>query len=135
MDIKKPDIRQKFRTFQCNGGVFGNNSNALRESDCERRERRAERAAGAAGKQARPTEAGSGSPRRDSAAKRNKTGGEKRMVVPEAKDFLSRLKYEVANEQGVNLKQGYNGDLTAKQNGTVGGYMVKKMIDQAMNMR
>ena len=54
--------------------------------------------------------------------------------VPEAKAFLEQLKYEVANEQGINLKQGYNGDLTAKQNGTVGGYMVKKMIEQAKGM-
>ena len=49
------------------------------------------------------------------------------MVVPEAKDFLSRLKYEVANEQGVNLKQGYNGDLTSRQAGSVGGQMVNIM--------
>ena len=39
-------------------------------------------------------------------------------------------KFEIAKEQGINLKEGYNGDLTAKQNGTVGGYMVKKMIEQ-----
>ena len=49
--------------------------------------------------------------------------------IPEAKAYLEQLKYEVANEQGINLKQGYNGDLTSKQNGTVGGYMVKKMIE------
>ena len=55
--------------------------------------------------------------------------------VPEARAFLDQLKYEVANEQGINLKQGYNGDLTAKQNGTVGGYMVKKMIEQARGLR
>ncbi|MBR4078843.1 MAG: alpha/beta-type small acid-soluble spore protein [Christensenellaceae bacterium] len=55
--------------------------------------------------------------------------------VPEARAFLDQLKYEVANEQGINLKQGYNGDLTAKQNGTVGGYMVKKMIEQAQGLR
>jgi len=55
--------------------------------------------------------------------------------VPEAKAFLDQLKYEVASEQGINLKQGYNGDLTAKQNGTVGGYMVKKMIEQAQGLR
>ena len=55
--------------------------------------------------------------------------------VPEAKAYLDQLKYEVANEQGINLKQGYNGDLTAKQNGTVGGYMVKKMIEQAQGLR
>ena len=55
--------------------------------------------------------------------------------VPEAKAFLDQLKMEVANEQGINLKQGYNGDLTAKQNGTVGGYMVKKMIEQAQGLK
>ena len=42
------------------------------------------------------------------------------------KDMLNNMKYEVANELGVNLKQGYNGDLTAKEAGSVGGYMVKK---------
>ena len=46
------------------------------------------------------------------------------------KDMLNNMKYEVANELGVNLKQGYNGDLTAKEAGSVGGYMVKKMITQ-----
>ena len=51
--------------------------------------------------------------------------------VPEAKEALNRFKYEVANEIGVPLKQGYNGDLTSKQNGSVGGYMVKKMIQDA----
>ncbi len=55
--------------------------------------------------------------------------------VPEAKAFLEQLKMEVANEQGINLKQGYNGDLTSKQNGTVGGYMVKKMIEQAQGLK
>lgn len=54
-------------------------------------------------------------------------------VVPEAKQQLSNMKYEIANELGVNLKQGYNGDLTAKQNGSVGGEMVKRMIQQAEN--
>jgi len=51
-----------------------------------------------------------------------------RAVIPEAKEALNRFKFEVANEIGVPLKQGYNGDLTSKQNGSVGGYMVKKMI-------
>ena len=55
--------------------------------------------------------------------------------VPEAKAYLEQLKMEVANEQGINLKQGYNGDLTARQNGTVGGYMVKKMIEQAQGLK
>jgi hypothetical protein len=56
-----------------------------------------------------------------------------RAEVPEAKEALDRFKYEVANELGVPLKQGYNGDLTSKQNGSVGGYMVKKMIQDAEN--
>ena len=49
-------------------------------------------------------------------------------LVPEAKQALDRFKMEAANEVGVNLKQGYNGDLTSKQAGSVGGQMVKKMI-------
>ena len=48
-------------------------------------------------------------------------------VVPEAKEALNRFKMEAASEVGVNLKQGYNGDLTSKQAGSVGGQMVKKM--------
>lgn len=51
-----------------------------------------------------------------------------RAEVPEARAALDRFKFEVANELGVPLKQGYNGDLTSRQNGSVGGYMVKKMI-------
>ena len=51
-----------------------------------------------------------------------------RVEVPEAKGALDQFKYEVASEIGVPLKQGYNGDLTSYQNGSVGGYMVKKMI-------
>jgi len=50
-------------------------------------------------------------------------------AVPEAKGALDRFKYEVANEIGVPLTDGYNGDLTSKENGSVGGYMVKKMIE------
>lgn len=50
-------------------------------------------------------------------------------VVPEAKAALDRFKFEVANELGVPLSDGYNGNLTSKQNGSVGGYMVKKMIE------
>ena len=49
-------------------------------------------------------------------------------VVPEAKEALNRFKMEAANEVGVNLKQGYNGDLTSKEAGSVGGQMVKNMI-------
>ena len=48
-------------------------------------------------------------------------------TVPEAKEALNRFKMEAANEVGVNLKQGYNGDLTAKQAGSVGGQMVNVM--------
>ena len=54
-----------------------------------------------------------------------------RTLVPEAKDSLNKFKYEVANEVGVNLKQGYNGDISAKDAGKIGGQMVKKMIEQA----
>ena len=50
-------------------------------------------------------------------------------AVPEAREALNQFKYEVASEIGVPLKQGYNGDLTSAQNGSVGGYMVKKMIE------
>ena len=50
-------------------------------------------------------------------------------VVPEAKDALNRFKMEAASEVGVNLKNGYNGDLTSKQAGSIGGQMVKKMIE------
>lgn len=46
------------------------------------------------------------------------------------KQAMDRFKYEVANELGVNLKEGYNGDLTARENGSVGGMMVKKMIEK-----
>ena len=51
-------------------------------------------------------------------------------LVPEAKEALNRFKMEAAAEVGVNLKQGYNGDLTSKQAGSVGGQMVKKMIEK-----
>ena len=52
-----------------------------------------------------------------------------RAAVPEAKAALDKFKYEVASELGVPLKDGYNGNLTSAQNGSVGGYMVKKMIE------
>ena len=57
-----------------------------------------------------------------------------RAAVPEAKGALDKFKYEVANELGVPLTDGYNGDLTSRQNGSVGGYMVKKMIEQQEKM-
>ncbi|MBS6475899.1 MAG: alpha/beta-type small acid-soluble spore protein [Clostridiales bacterium] len=53
-----------------------------------------------------------------------------KLVVPEAKQAMDNLKYEVANSINVNLKQGYNGDLTSKQAGSVGGEMVRRMIEQ-----
>ena len=49
-------------------------------------------------------------------------------VVPEAKEAMNRFKMQAASEVGVNLKQGYNGDLTSKQAGSIGGQMVKKMV-------
>ena len=54
-------------------------------------------------------------------------------LVPEAKAALDKFKMEAASEVGVNLKQGYNGDLTSKQAGSVGGQMVKKMIESYEN--
>ena len=62
-------------------------------------------------------------------ASNNSSGSSNRVNVPEAREALNRFKYEVAQEIGVPLKQGYNGDLTSAQNGYVGGYMVKKMIE------
>ena len=52
-------------------------------------------------------------------------------VVPEAKDALNRFKYEVASEVCVNLKDGYNGDISARDAGKIGGQMVRKLIKQA----
>ena len=52
-----------------------------------------------------------------------------RVIVPAARAALDQFKMEAANEVGVNLKQGYNGDLTSKQAGSIGGQMVKKMIE------
>lgn len=51
------------------------------------------------------------------------------VVVPEAREALDRFKMEAASEVGVNLKEGYNGDLTSRQAGSIGGQMVKKMIE------
>ncbi len=50
------------------------------------------------------------------------------MAVPEAKEAMRQFKEEVASELGVNLKDGYNGDLTSREAGSIGGEMVKKMI-------
>ena len=58
----------------------------------------------------------------------NKNSSSNRVEVPEARDAMDRFKMEVANELGVNLKQGYNGDITARDAGSIGGEMVRKMI-------
>jgi hypothetical protein len=52
-----------------------------------------------------------------------------RVLVPQAKEGLNRFKMEAAKEVGVNLKEGYNGDLTSRENGSVGGQMVKRMVE------
>ena len=57
-----------------------------------------------------------------------------KLNVPEARAAMEQFKFEVANEIGVPLKKGYNGDLTSAQNGYVGGYMVKKMIEKQEQM-
>ena len=58
------------------------------------------------------------------------TGSSNSANVPEARAALDSMKFEIARELGINLKQGYNGDLTSRENGYVGGYMVKRMIEQ-----
>ena len=58
----------------------------------------------------------------------NNNNGSNRMEVPNAKEAMNRFKMEVASELGVPLKQGYNGDLTSKQTGSIGGEMVRQMI-------
>lgn len=50
---------------------------------------------------------------------------------PKGKEKLNKMKFEIANELGVNLKQGYNGDLTSRNAGQIGGNMVKKMVKYA----
>ena len=54
-------------------------------------------------------------------------------LVPEAMSALDKFKYEVASEVGVNLKDGYNGDISARDAGRIGGNMVRKLIQQAEN--
>ena len=56
-----------------------------------------------------------------------------RLVVPGAREAMDKFKMEAASQVGVNLKQGYNGDLSSKQAGSVGGQMVKKMIEAYEN--
>ena len=57
----------------------------------------------------------------------------KKTSVPGAKSELENFKMQAANEVGVNLKQGYNGDITAREAGSVGGQMVKKMVESYEN--
>lgn len=61
----------------------------------------------------------------------NNSGRNNRTVVPEAKGALNQMKYEIASELGINLKQGYNGDLPSRQAGYIGGYMTKRLVEQA----
>ena len=61
------------------------------------------------------------------------TNSTNRLVVPGAREAMDKFKMEAASEVGVNLKQGYNGDLTSRQAGSVGGQMVKKMIEAYEN--
>lgn len=55
----------------------------------------------------------------------------RKKLVPEANGAMNNFKYETANEMGVSLKKGYNGEMTARQAGSIGGNMVKKMIQKA----
>ena len=64
-------------------------------------------------------------------AQNQNTNRSNRTVVPEAKGALNQMKYEIASELGINLKQGYNGDLPSRQAGYIGGYMTKRLIEQA----
>ena len=59
--------------------------------------------------------------------------GRNKIMVPNAREAMNKFKMEAANEVGVDLKQGYNGDLTSRQAGSVGGQMVKKMIEAYEN--
>ena len=61
------------------------------------------------------------------------SNGSNKIVVPNAREAMNKFKMEAANEVGVSLKQGNNGDLTSQQAGSVGGQMVKKMIEAYEN--
>lgn len=61
------------------------------------------------------------------------TSSNNKLVNPNAREAMNRFKMETANEVGVNLTQGYNGDLTSRQAGSIGGQMVKKMIEAYEN--
>ena len=61
------------------------------------------------------------------------TNNSNKLNLPEAKAAMERFKMEAASEVGVNLKEGYNGDLTSRQAGSIGGQMVKKMVEAYEN--
>ena len=63
----------------------------------------------------------------------SKSNSSNKLVVPNAREAMDKFKMEAANEVGVNLKQGYNGDLSSREAGSVGGQMVKKMIEAYEN--
>ena len=66
-------------------------------------------------------------------ARNKNNSNSNRLVVPEAQEAMNKFKMEAANEVGVNLKEGYNGHLTSREAGSVGGQMVKKMIEAYEN--
>ena len=61
----------------------------------------------------------------------NSSNNSRQTMVPEARGALDNMKYEIAGELGIQLNQGYNGDLPSRQAGYIGGYMVKRLIEQA----
>ena len=61
----------------------------------------------------------------------NQNSSQQKVNVPEARAALDNMKFEIARELGINFKQGYNGDLTSRENGYVGGHMVRRLIEQA----
>ena len=61
----------------------------------------------------------------------NQNSSQQKVNVPEARAALDNMKFEIARELGINFKQGYNGDLTSRENGYVGGYMVRRLIELA----
>ena len=63
----------------------------------------------------------------------NNSNNSNNLVVPEAREAMEKFKMESASELGINLKNGYNGDLTSRQAGSIGGQMVKKMIQAYEN--
>lgn len=63
----------------------------------------------------------------------NSSNSSNKLVVPNARAAMDKFKMEAASEVGVNLKEGYNGDLTSRQAGSIGGQMVKKMIEAYEN--